>query len=181
MSLSAKWAHTVCFTHPVAHQQMLAPHFLLDSVRTLGQGVQGSRMVVLPGRASLKLQWGSQAVGGGGGERREVGRSLAVSPSVRPCACPPLPSQVHGSRLRLPQVTPADSGEYVCRVGGSSGTQEASVLVTIQKRLGPTLCGYLRGHRRWCAAMRAISSSAAPIPCLASPSPSPECGVPRPH
>ncbi|XP_053776217.1 basement membrane-specific heparan sulfate proteoglycan core protein isoform X1 [Desmodus rotundus] len=51
----------------------------------------------------------------------------------------PARHQVHGSRLRLPQVTPADSGEYVCRVGGSSGTQEASVLVTIQKRLGPTL------------------------------------------
>ncbi|PNJ27285.1 HSPG2 isoform 4 [Pongo abelii] len=42
---------------------------------------------------------------------------------------------VHGSRLRLLQVTPADSGEYVCRVVSSSGTQEASVLVTIQQRL----------------------------------------------
>ncbi|XP_036888871.1 basement membrane-specific heparan sulfate proteoglycan core protein isoform X7 [Sturnira hondurensis] len=51
----------------------------------------------------------------------------------------PAQHQVHGSRLRLPQVTPADSGEYVCRVGSSSGTQEASVLVTIQNRLGPSL------------------------------------------
>ncbi|XP_035881385.1 basement membrane-specific heparan sulfate proteoglycan core protein isoform X7 [Phyllostomus discolor] len=51
----------------------------------------------------------------------------------------PAGHQVHGSRLRLPQVTPADSGEYVCRVGSSSGTQEASVLVTIQKRLGPSV------------------------------------------
>ncbi|KAM7247874.1 hypothetical protein CapIbe_001827 [Capra ibex] len=50
-----------------------------------------------------------------------------------------LPSQhqVHGSRLRLPQMTPADSGEYVCRVVSGSGTQEASVLVTIQQRRGP--------------------------------------------
>nr|XP_054952810.1 basement membrane-specific heparan sulfate proteoglycan core protein isoform X2 [Pan paniscus] len=47
----------------------------------------------------------------------------------------PARHQVHGSRLRLLQVTPADSGEYVCRVVGSSGTQEASVLVTIQQRL----------------------------------------------
>ncbi|XP_047579738.1 basement membrane-specific heparan sulfate proteoglycan core protein isoform X13 [Lutra lutra] len=46
--------------------------------------------------------------------------------------------QVHGSRLRLPQVTPADSGEYVCRVVSSSGTQEASILVTIQQRLSPS-------------------------------------------
>uniref|UniRef100_G1TN89 Basement membrane-specific heparan sulfate proteoglycan core protein n=1 Tax=Oryctolagus cuniculus TaxID=9986 RepID=G1TN89_RABIT len=50
----------------------------------------------------------------------------------------PARHQVHGSRLRLPQVTPADSGEYVCRVVSSSGTQEASVLVTIQRRLGPS-------------------------------------------
>ncbi|KAK2106119.1 Basement membrane-specific heparan sulfate proteoglycan core protein [Saguinus oedipus] len=47
----------------------------------------------------------------------------------------PAQHQVHGSRLRLLQVTPADSGEYVCRVVSSSGTQEASVLVTIQQRL----------------------------------------------
>nr|XP_045374403.1 basement membrane-specific heparan sulfate proteoglycan core protein [Camelus bactrianus] len=50
----------------------------------------------------------------------------------------PARHQVHGSRLRLPQMTPADSGEYVCRVVSSSGTQEASVLVTIQQHLGPT-------------------------------------------
>ncbi|XP_075408101.1 basement membrane-specific heparan sulfate proteoglycan core protein isoform X2 [Tenrec ecaudatus] len=50
----------------------------------------------------------------------------------------PARHQVLGSRLRLPQVTPADSGEYVCRVAGSSGTQEASVLVNIQQRLSPS-------------------------------------------
>ncbi|KAM5269990.1 basement membrane-specific heparan sulfate proteoglycan core protein isoform 4-T4 [Hipposideros larvatus] len=49
----------------------------------------------------------------------------------------PARHQVHGSRLRLPQVTPADSGEYMCRVVSNSGTQEASVLVTIQQRLSP--------------------------------------------
>uniref|UniRef100_A0A8C7C947 Basement membrane-specific heparan sulfate proteoglycan core protein n=1 Tax=Neovison vison TaxID=452646 RepID=A0A8C7C947_NEOVI len=48
----------------------------------------------------------------------------------------PTRHQVHGSRLRLPQVTPADSGEYVCRVVSSSGTQEASILVTIQQPQG---------------------------------------------
>ncbi|XP_073089464.1 basement membrane-specific heparan sulfate proteoglycan core protein isoform X4 [Manis javanica] len=49
----------------------------------------------------------------------------------------PAQHQVHGSRLRLPHVTPADSGEYVCRVVSGSGTQEASVLITIQQRHGP--------------------------------------------
>uniref|UniRef100_A0A7M4G0T5 Basement membrane-specific heparan sulfate proteoglycan core protein n=1 Tax=Crocodylus porosus TaxID=8502 RepID=A0A7M4G0T5_CROPO len=46
----------------------------------------------------------------------------------------PLPAkhQVSGSRLRLVQVTPADSGEYVCRVSTGSATKETSVLVTIQ-------------------------------------------------
>lgn len=60
-----------------------------------------------------------------------------MSPST---ALSPPGSQVHGSRLRLPQMTPADSGEYVCRVVSGSGTQEASVLVTIQQRRGPTRC-----------------------------------------
>uniref|UniRef100_H0W6G2 Basement membrane-specific heparan sulfate proteoglycan core protein n=1 Tax=Cavia porcellus TaxID=10141 RepID=H0W6G2_CAVPO len=50
----------------------------------------------------------------------------------------PAQHQVHGSRLRLPQVTPADSGEYVCRVTSDSGTQETSVLVNIQQRLSPS-------------------------------------------
>ena len=47
--------------------------------------------------------------------------------------CPPVPSpQVSGSRLRLLQVTAADSGEYVCRVSSGATTKEASVMVTIQ-------------------------------------------------
>lgn len=44
----------------------------------------------------------------------------------------PIAAQVHGSRLRLHQVSPADSGEYVCRIVSSSGPLEASVLVTIE-------------------------------------------------
>ncbi|XP_056651602.1 basement membrane-specific heparan sulfate proteoglycan core protein isoform X4 [Monodelphis domestica] len=46
----------------------------------------------------------------------------------------PARHQVHGTRLRLSQVSPADSGEYVCRVIGSSSPQEASVLITIQQQ-----------------------------------------------
>uniref|UniRef100_A0A8C0L4U3 Basement membrane-specific heparan sulfate proteoglycan core protein n=1 Tax=Canis lupus dingo TaxID=286419 RepID=A0A8C0L4U3_CANLU len=40
-------------------------------------------------------------------------------------------SQVHGSRLRLPQVSPADSGEYVCRVENEAGAKEASIIVSV--------------------------------------------------
>uniref|UniRef100_A0A670K235 Heparan sulfate proteoglycan 2 n=1 Tax=Podarcis muralis TaxID=64176 RepID=A0A670K235_PODMU len=43
-------------------------------------------------------------------------------------ACP-----AFGSRLRLVKVSPADSGEYVCRVSRDPATQEASVFVTIQQ------------------------------------------------
>lgn len=43
----------------------------------------------------------------------------------------PLLAQVHGSRLRLPQVSPADSGEYVCRVESEAGPKEASIVVSV--------------------------------------------------
>ena len=49
----------------------------------------------------------------------------------------PICTQTHGSLLRLHQVTPADSGEYVCRVVGTSGPLEASVLVTIEASVIP--------------------------------------------
>ncbi|MEE6482445.1 hypothetical protein FKM82_013243 [Ascaphus truei] len=39
--------------------------------------------------------------------------------------------QVSGSRLQILQASPADSGEYICRVSSSSGFQQASITVTI--------------------------------------------------
>ncbi|XP_060132262.1 basement membrane-specific heparan sulfate proteoglycan core protein isoform X6 [Zootoca vivipara] len=45
----------------------------------------------------------------------------------------PASHQAFGSRLRLVKVSPADSGEYVCRVSRGPATQEASVFVTIQQ------------------------------------------------
>uniref|UniRef100_A0A670K1V2 Heparan sulfate proteoglycan 2 n=1 Tax=Podarcis muralis TaxID=64176 RepID=A0A670K1V2_PODMU len=45
----------------------------------------------------------------------------------------PASHQAFGSRLRLVKVSPADSGEYVCRVSRDPATQEASVFVTIQQ------------------------------------------------
>lgn len=40
--------------------------------------------------------------------------------------------QTHGSLLRLHQVSPVDSGEYVCRVEGGPVPLESSVLVSIE-------------------------------------------------
>uniref|UniRef100_A0A5F9CNP8 Basement membrane-specific heparan sulfate proteoglycan core protein n=1 Tax=Oryctolagus cuniculus TaxID=9986 RepID=A0A5F9CNP8_RABIT len=48
-----------------------------------------------------------------------------------------LPPQVHGSRLRLPQVSPADSGEYVCRVENGSGPKEATITISVLPSLTP--------------------------------------------
>ncbi|KAL9825380.1 LOW QUALITY PROTEIN: basement membrane-specific heparan sulfate proteoglycan core protein [Geothlypis trichas] len=48
----------------------------------------------------------------------------------------PAKHQVSGTRLRIPQVTAADSGEYVCRVTSGSVTHETSLIVTIQTGAG---------------------------------------------
>lgn len=51
----------------------------------------------------------------------------------KPCLNPnPARSQTHGPLLRLHQVSPADSGEYVCHVVLGSEHTETSVLVTIE-------------------------------------------------
>lgn len=54
---------------------------------------------------------------------------IAMSAPLSPC---PVPAQAHGSRLRLYQLSPADSGEYMCRVVSSSGSLEASIMVTVE-------------------------------------------------
>ncbi|XP_063033256.1 basement membrane-specific heparan sulfate proteoglycan core protein isoform X1 [Melospiza melodia melodia] len=48
----------------------------------------------------------------------------------------PAKHQVSGTRLRIPQVTAADSGEYVCRVTSGGATHETSLIVTIQTGAG---------------------------------------------
>lgn len=67
------------------------------------------------------------------GSESEAGLRVrdAGVPRGPPLTAPPS-DQTHGSLLRLHQVSPADSGEYVCRVGGGSVPLEASVLVTIE-------------------------------------------------
>lgn len=48
--------------------------------------------------------------------------------------------QVSGSRLRLLQVTVADSGEYVCRVTSGATTKETSIMVAIQPSSAGAYC-----------------------------------------
>lgn len=69
---------------------------------------------------------------------------VARAPPILANLCP-YPAQVHGSRLRLPQVSPADSGEYVCRVENDSGPKEASIIVSVlhSRHPGP---GYTPGE-----------------------------------
>lgn len=54
--------------------------------------------------------------------------------------------QVSGTRLRIPQVSAADSGEYVCRVTTGSVTHETSLIVTIQTGAGSS---YGTGNGNW--------------------------------
>ncbi|XP_069096158.1 basement membrane-specific heparan sulfate proteoglycan core protein isoform X2 [Pleurodeles waltl] len=53
--------------------------------------------------------------------------------------------QVLGSRLRILQASPADSGEYICRAVSSLGTQQASVIVSITSPNQES--GFVRGVR----------------------------------
>ncbi|XP_032087651.1 basement membrane-specific heparan sulfate proteoglycan core protein isoform X2 [Thamnophis elegans] len=48
----------------------------------------------------------------------------------------PAHHQALGTRLRLVKISPADSGEYVCRVSSDAASQETSVLVTVQQQEG---------------------------------------------
>lgn len=73
--------------------------------------------------------------------------SLRLGGSSDHCSLPiltylcPHVAQVHGSRLRLLQVSSADSGEYVCRVENGSGSKEASITVSVPHHThsGPSL------------------------------------------
>ncbi|XP_008824680.2 basement membrane-specific heparan sulfate proteoglycan core protein-like, partial [Nannospalax galili] len=68
---------------------------------------------VVPGQAHAQVTWHKQ------------GGSL------------PTQHQTHGSLLRLHHISPADSGEYVCRLaGGSSPEHEASFTITVPPSAG---------------------------------------------
>ncbi|XP_045441014.1 basement membrane-specific heparan sulfate proteoglycan core protein isoform X12 [Pipistrellus kuhlii] len=58
----------------------------------------------------------------------------------------PARHQAHGSRLRLYQLSPADSGEYICRVVSGSGSLEASIMVTVEGSGSSTVPGSAPGR-----------------------------------
>ena len=84
-----------------------------------------------------------------------------------PTATPPATCflQIVGSRLRIPQVTPADSGEYVCHVSNGAGSRETSLIVTIQGS------GSSHGESREGRGSRQVAQRVAersPVPSLLS-------------
>lgn len=68
-----------------------------------------------------------ELAGLGGSSRQPVTPQPLASP---PPPCPHAP-QAHGSRLRLHQMSMADSGEYVCRANNNIDAQEASIMVSV--------------------------------------------------
>uniref|UniRef100_A0A8C3Y695 Ig-like domain-containing protein n=1 Tax=Catharus ustulatus TaxID=91951 RepID=A0A8C3Y695_CATUS len=79
---------------------------------------------------------------------------------------------VSGTRLRIPQVTAADSGEYVCRVMSGSVTHETSLIVTIQTGTGSsygTGMGALRALHSTQAVLVLMGTPGAPHPTWAVP------------
>lgn len=70
-----------------------------------------------------------------GGCRIQAGRNEASPPPIPDTEARIslfLLGQVVGTLLRIPQVSSANSGEYVCRVSSAAVTQEAVLVVTIQ-------------------------------------------------
>lgn len=88
---------------------------------------------------------------------------------------PPSLRQTHGSQLRLHHISPADSGEYVCRVVGAGPEREASFTVTVPPSAGSSYreCGRYHGQGK-------EGASGAEAEGLSQPSPA-EPSPPHPH
>ncbi|XP_074831677.1 basement membrane-specific heparan sulfate proteoglycan core protein isoform X3 [Carettochelys insculpta] len=98
--------------------------------------IQGSSLGVTP---PLRIETSSASIAEG--QTLDLNCMVAgqAQPSVRwyrRGGALPARSQVSGSRLRIPQVSAADSGEYVCRVSSGAGSREASVIVSIPRSAG---------------------------------------------
>lgn len=96
---------------------------------------------VVPGQAHAQVTWHRR--GGSLPARHQVQQPLGPAcwrggeGTSGPLPTLPVCTQTHGSLLRLHQVSPADSGEYVCRVVLGSGPLETSVLVDIKASGSP--------------------------------------------
>lgn len=62
---------------------------------------------------------------------RRRGRLGCVGASSSPSLSPLLCTQVSNSHLRLVHLSPADSGEYMCREHGMAVPREASFVVSV--------------------------------------------------
>ncbi|XP_042746630.1 basement membrane-specific heparan sulfate proteoglycan core protein isoform X4 [Lagopus leucura] len=150
--------------HQVSGSRLRVPHVTVaDSGEYVcrassGTGVREASVIVTV-VSSSGLSYGPPASGGQAPVRIEASSSAVAEGQTLDLNCViaspsqatvtwykrggslPARHQVSGSRLRLLQVTAADSGEYVCRVSSGATTREASVMVTIQ----PSGAGSYRG------------------------------------
>ncbi|KYO27917.1 basement membrane-specific heparan sulfate proteoglycan core protein [Alligator mississippiensis] len=102
---------TIQHSDAVSHPSSVTPPVRIESSSSsVAEGQSLDLNCVVAGQSSAQVTWYKR------------GDSL------------PARHQISGSRLRLVQVTPADSGEYVCRVSAGSTTKETSVIVTIQPK-----------------------------------------------
>lgn len=98
---------------PIPAPGLAQPIYIEASSSHVTEGQTLDLNCVVPGQAHAQVTW------------HKRGGSL------------PARHQTHGSRLRLHQVSQADSGEYVCRVVGISGPElEASFTVTVPPSAG---------------------------------------------
>ncbi|KAK2521549.1 Hspg2 [Columba guinea] len=96
------------------------------SSSTVAEGQSLELNCVVAGQGQATVTWYKR--GGSLPAKHQVARASPSSPGDARVPSP----QVSGSRLRLLQVTAADSGEYVCRVTSGATTKESAVMVTIQ-------------------------------------------------
>ncbi|XP_040507372.1 basement membrane-specific heparan sulfate proteoglycan core protein isoform X10 [Gallus gallus] len=141
--------------HQVSGSRLRVPHVTMaDSGEYVCRASSGTSVreasVIVTVVSSSGLSYGPPASGGQAPVRIEASSSAVAEGQTLDLNCViasglqatvtwykrggslPARHQVSGSRLRLLQVTAADSGEYVCRVSSGATTKEASVMVTIQ-------------------------------------------------
>ncbi|XP_045441015.1 basement membrane-specific heparan sulfate proteoglycan core protein isoform X13 [Pipistrellus kuhlii] len=113
-----------------------AGFYLCVATSPAGTAQARIQVVVLPGASPLPVRIESSSSSVTEGQTLDLNCVVTGPPHAqimwykRGGGLPPH-AQVHGSRLRLPQVSSADSGEYVCRVENGSDAKEASITISV--------------------------------------------------
>ncbi|XP_059546878.1 basement membrane-specific heparan sulfate proteoglycan core protein isoform X8 [Myotis daubentonii] len=113
-----------------------AGFYLCVATSPAGTAQARIQVVVLPGASPLPVRIESSSSSVTEGQTLDLNCVVTGLPHAqvtwykRGGSLPPH-TQVHGSRLRLPQVSSADSGEYVCRVENGSDSKEASITISV--------------------------------------------------